>query len=162
VQPAYYVEFAAGARVRKYRQVAAVLFEHFPHASLMTSEIGGLGYAFRGQVVDAAGLVSPAALRYHPLQTPQERSAEWLGAVPVGFVAEVRPGIIVSYAVLIEALLQSDVLHDYVHIREPVYLAEDVQRAGSAEFWGSEHLHIFIRKDLLPPQAEQVVDDDEE
>jgi hypothetical protein len=68
INPAYYPDFLAGARVRQYIRVGKSLFDQYPQAKLMTSEIGGLGYGFKGYIMDGAGLVTPLALAYHPLK----------------------------------------------------------------------------------------------
>lgn len=151
--PAWYQEFATGARVRQYLQVGASLAEEYPGATLMTSEIGGLGYGFRGQVDDGAGLASPAALRYHPLRVPEERSVGHVAAIPVGYIEEVQPDIIVSYDIFIEAFLQSEVRQQYVQFTEPVYVADDIARSGQAMLWGSKYLNIFVRQDRVQSAA---------
>jgi hypothetical protein len=73
VNPACYQDFESGARVRHYVQIGNWLYDQYPHATLMTSEIGGLGYGFKGHMVDGAGLISPDALQYHPMSVPKCR-----------------------------------------------------------------------------------------
>ncbi|HSB66952.1 MAG TPA: hypothetical protein VLD65_10255, partial [Anaerolineales bacterium] len=63
----YAPEFLFSARVRNYLQVGRQLYEKYPQARLMTSEIGGIGYSFQGYIYDGVGLVSPEALKYHPI-----------------------------------------------------------------------------------------------
>jgi hypothetical protein len=91
VDPAYYHGFAAGARVRHYVKRGEELYTRYPHACLLTSEIGGLGYGFKGCVVDALGLAYPRALRHHPMAVPAERGSPLIGAIPVGLVEELSP-----------------------------------------------------------------------
>lgn len=163
VIPVYYPEFHAGARVRHYVEVGRVLYDQFPHATLLTSEIGGLGYGFRGYILDGVGLVSPQALQYHPMEIPDERSSGNLGAIPIEFIAVTHPDYIVSYDAFAEAFLKSDLLALYDRYQCSVFLEEDMPSTGDFVFWGSRYLNIFVRKDsevstidysLLLPQCE--------
>jgi hypothetical protein len=146
--PAHYRYFAQNARARKYLETGERLFKRFPDARLMSSEVGGLGYTFRGRILDGVGLVSPEALRHHPMKVPEERSYGFIGAIPVPFVEEMEPELIVSLDIFIEDLLKSDVASRYNLIREPVYTEADLRVARSPVIWWSRHLNIMIRKDL--------------
>ena len=74
--------FEESARVHEYRRIGAALYQQCPTGTLMTSEIGGLGWGFRGTILDGAGLGSPEAIRYHPMRVPEERSNGSLGEIP--------------------------------------------------------------------------------
>jgi hypothetical protein len=80
---------SANARVLLYLKLGSALYAHCPTCTLLSSEIGGLGYAFRGRVHDALGLADPDALRFHPMRVPQERANFSVGAIPPGY-AELR------------------------------------------------------------------------
>lgn len=149
VAPVYYQDFGAGARVRHYLEVGEALYAQYPNARLLTSEIGGLGYSFRGYIWDGVGLVSPDALQYHPMKVPEERSHGSIGAIPVGYVEATQPDIIVSYDTFIEAFMRSPVRNSYTHIQYPLYLDDDMRYDPQVTLWGSRHLNVFIRKDLL-------------
>jgi len=70
----YFENFALSARVKTYLKVGEVLNTAYPDASLFSSEIGGLGYAFKGKILDAAGLASVDALLFHLWQfQPREK-----------------------------------------------------------------------------------------
>jgi MFS family permease len=154
--PRAYPYFAENARVRKYLEVGRRLHRRHPDARLLAPEIGGLGYGFAGRILDAVGLASPEALRYHPMAVPGQRSQGAIGAVPVGFVEATRPELIVSLDVFIEAFLKSEIRRDYVRRREPIYLAADLRRAASPTLWRSRALNVFVRRDLLrKPAAEE-------
>jgi hypothetical protein len=144
--PTYFPEFASGARVRHYLVVGKELREKYPNAKLMTTEIGALGYSFDGYIYDGAGLVSPAALKYHPMKLKKERTYGFTGAIPVKFVEEVNPDIIVSYDIFIEAFLKSDVKDNYDVTEYPVFLDDDFKLSGIDTLWESKHLNVFIRK----------------
>ncbi|HOU14865.1 MAG TPA: hypothetical protein PKZ84_17290 [Anaerolineae bacterium] len=152
--PLYYPEFGPGARVKQYLAMGKTLYTQFPTASLLTSEIGGLGYGFRGYILDGVGLVSPEALLYHPMQVPEERSSGSIGAIPVEFIATTQPDLIVSYDVFIEAFLQSEVVKQYARARCPLFLDDDMARLPGAVFWESRYLNVFARKNS--PAAEAI------
>jgi len=146
--PSQYRYFAQNARARKYLETGARLFKRFPDARLMSSEVGGLGYTFRGRIIDGVGLVSPQALRHHPMKVPEERSYGFIGAIPVSFVEEMEPELIVGLDIFVEDLLRSEIASHYNLTREPVYTADDLRIAPSPVIWWSRHLNIMIRKDL--------------
>lgn len=149
VSPIHYREFPYGARVRGYIRLGEYLYGQYPRATLMTSEIGGLGYGFRGRIADGAGLVTPEALVYHPMKVPEERSGGGIGAIPVGFVREMSPELIVSYDMFVESFLVSDVRDDYIRMQCPMFVREDELIYGQPELWGSKHLNVFVRKDII-------------
>lgn len=146
--PALYPNFDSGARVRKYLQIGAILYEQYPNATVMTAEIGGLGYEFEGYLLDGAGLISPAALPFHPLKIPEERSGQ-LGAIPVGFIALMDPDIIVAYDGFVEAFVRSEIAGRYVRVTEPVFLEGDLQLSTTKEVWGNQELYIFFKPNLI-------------
>lgn len=146
--PTGYRHFAFNARVRKYVEIGARLGERYPGARLLSSEVGGLGHAFGGKILDGAGLISPEALKHHPMRVPEERPFGFFGAIPVEFVRETRPELIVSMDVFIGAFERSDVAAEYTVSREPLYVDDDLRRVPHPVIWNSRHMNIFIRKDL--------------
>lgn len=105
-------------RVREYLLVGDALQAACPGARLLTSEIGGLGHGFHGEIADALGLATPAAIDFHPMPVPEERSSGLFGAIPPAFVEQVRPDVIVSYDWFAESLLRrydrgAYTLHEY-------------------------------------------------
>ena len=144
-----YPEFGTGARVRKYIQVGSDLYKRCPGQTLLSSEIGGLGYGFAGSILDGVGLASPEALAYHPMQVPQQRSSGAIGAIPVGLVKEAQLGLIVSYDGFIEEFLASPLTQSYMRIEDPIYLDDDRRRTSATSVWNSTHLNVFIRNDLV-------------
>lgn len=119
---------AANARVEVYRLVGNVIDQKCPTARLVTSEIGGLGDGFPGEILDAFGLATPAAIRYHPMPVPQDRSSGGVGAIPPAFVSDVHPDVVVSYSFFTEALSRRFDRSIYEeHIYEPLPATESKQ-----------------------------------
>jgi hypothetical protein len=151
--PGLYRYFTQNARARTYLAVGHQLHERYPQARLLAPEVGALGYAFPGRIIDPVGLISPQSLRHHPMTVPDERRFGFLGSVPVGLVRELRPELIVSLDVFVEALARSDTLGDYARFRHPIYLPEDERFTASTSLWWSRHLNVFVRRDLLAPNG---------
>jgi hypothetical protein len=145
IDPLYAPEFLSSARVRNYIQIGTQLYKQYPKATLMTSEIGGLGYGFQGYIYDGVGLVSPEALKYQPL-----KNAMAIGGIPAGFVQEVKPDLIVSYDVYMQDLLHNDVLRDYVQYKYPLLIEDDLLRVGDEPVYNSVALNVYVRKGLTP------------
>jgi hypothetical protein len=148
LDPGVYSQFEPGARVRNYLNIGATLNEEYPTATLLTSEIGALGYSFRGRILDAAGLASPDALKFHPMRIPEERADGILGAIPPGYVRRKIPDLIVSYDAFAQALMKDDVMGRYNVIQIPAFLADDFVHSSSGSIWGSQYVRVYIRKDL--------------
>jgi hypothetical protein len=153
--PGVFINFTSGARVRTYIKVGKILFEEYPYATLMTTEIGGLGYSFEGKILDAAGLASPDVLAYHPMDIPEQRDTGGIGAIPPGYVIEKMPSLIVSYDYFTQALLKDDMIHLYNMILIPAYIPEDAELSTTGTIAGNKHLRIYIRKDL--PISEKIL-----
>jgi hypothetical protein len=143
-RPEWFRYFEENGRVRKYLEIGAALRDAHPGATLLAPEIGGLGFAFDGRVVDAVGLVSPRALAHHPLRVPAERSAGYLGAIPPSLVAEVDPELIVSLDTLAEAFLRSPARRRFAWYRTSIWVDEDVARGAGPTLWGSTALNVFV------------------
>lgn len=141
--------FEEGGRVRKYIEVGDRLYKEYPDARLLSSEIGGLGWGFKGYILDGVGLVTPQALKYHPMSVPEERSGGLTGSIPTRIVIDLKPEIIVSYDNFIEDLIRSPVLQEYVHYQEPVFVQQDLALSPTGIVFNSRHLNIFIRKDFI-------------
>jgi hypothetical protein len=156
--PVYYPGFSQGARVRQYLSVGEELNKKYPLARLMTSEIGGLGYSFRGIILDAAGLASSDAVEIQNHKPLDEQLG--LGIIPYEYAELHIPEIIVSYDLLISPLLSNFFFERY-HINiHQLYLADDYEncimfdeKIGHKErvcdLWNITSLYIYIRKDLL-------------
>lgn len=93
-------------RTRAYLQMGEKLASKCPDARLMTAEIGAIGWAFPGPIVDAGALVSPELMRYHPLPIPAERSHGAWGLIPAKAVIDLTPELVVSMEVFAANLYQ--------------------------------------------------------
>jgi hypothetical protein len=137
--------FPMVARVDEYRRIGSALYSQCPSAILMTSEIGGLGWGFPGEIRDGAGLASPEAIRYHPMRVPEERSAGTLGEIPAGFVRDRHPDLIVSYDVLAESALPAARSFGYVDYAYPMFVRSD--RAWASGLWNAHQMHVLVAPD---------------
>ena len=149
--------FAESARVHEYRRIGAALYQQCPSGTLMTSEIGGLGWGFQGTILDGAGLGSPEAIRYHPMRVPQERSNGGLGEIPPGFIRERHPDLIVSYDAFAEAALPAARSLGYIDYAYPMFVRGE--REGMDDLWGARQMHVLVSPDgrCSPPAVDQAV-----
>jgi hypothetical protein len=138
--------FAGGSRVKTYLQLGETLYKEYPNAALLSPEIGGLGYSFRGQILDPLGLASPEALQF---QTRQEA-----GAIPPAYVRKKMPEIIISYDIFAQSLLHNELIAQYQTVQFPAYLPSDALYSKDKTMFGSEYLRVYIRKDLLSPSLD--------
>jgi hypothetical protein len=105
--------FTANERVLSYLRISDELYRHCPECSLLTSEIGGLGYGFKGKVLDGFGLGDPQAVKYHPMRVPEQRQGYGVGAIPAGYVEEANADFIVSMPVFTMEFRSSELLANY-------------------------------------------------
>jgi hypothetical protein len=141
-----YRDYDTGRRVHQYLNIGADLTRDYPNAVLMTSEIGGLGWGFRGKIIDAAGLVSPECLKYHPMAVPEDRTAGYLGSIPPQAVRDLQPDLVVSMETFSQAVrrdLQRGNLPNYALLQNyPVVASEE--GAVRSTLWGSRSTQVFI------------------
>lgn len=149
-RPEFARHFLEGARAKHTLAIAADLYRQYPRAVAMTSEIGAVGFGFRGRIEDGAGLASPRALTYYPLEVPSERYNAADAPVPRRFLEDVRPGLVIAVDRHLDSVLSAPIRAEYVHIRKPLYDAGDEARRGSEMLlWDNiRALDVLIRKDL--------------
>jgi hypothetical protein len=136
---------AQAARVQRYLEVGAGLRRDFGgQARLMTSEVGGLGYAYGGTILDGVGLVTRDAVRYHPLAEALFR----VGGIPGAFAEDHRPELMVSYPLFMKNLDEDWLGTNYVLVRLSAFSSEWRIRSGTREIWSSDELRVYIRRDL--------------
>lgn len=135
------------ARVLNYIKIGQWLQKKYPDATVMTSEIGGLGYGFQGYIYDGAGLITPEAIQYHPLSVPDQRKDGSIGSIPKEFIASIKPDIIVSYDYFNKGFLGSELTDEYKKIEKPALREEDSYYFTNV--FGDKFINIFIRNDFL-------------
>jgi len=143
------VDRGDSTRVQEYLAVGGTLRMTCPSASMMTAEIGALGWAFDGYVLDAFGIASPRALAFQPL-----RSGAPVAGIPAAFALEVHPDIIVSYTALdVEVRGNPNLMKEYELLELPPSLRS--YRSGTVQsgWHGSTHLDVFLRKQGPCPVA---------
>ncbi|NWF80227.1 MAG: hypothetical protein HXY37_09295, partial [Chloroflexi bacterium] len=151
-------EAKPGLRVHRYVQIGEELYRNYPDAVLMSSEIGGLGWGFRGRVADAAGLVSPEFLRYHPLPVPEGRSSGLTGAIPPQAVRDAAPDLLVAMETFSEAVrheIARGRLPSY-HLlrREPVLDEQLIPGTSGLSLWNSRYTEIYVHTRLAAAAAQ--------
>ena len=133
------------ARVQAYLVVGNTLRRSCPAGTLMTSEIGALGWSFRGHIDDAFGIASPRAIAFQPL-----RSGAEVAGIPAGYALEAAPDIIVSYSALDTEVRNSRELGvRYRRIALPTTLPADHVSSMPLGWHKSTHLDVLLRKNGL-------------
>jgi hypothetical protein len=147
-----YHHYDSGLRVQQYLHIGSVLHTQYPQATLMTPEIGGLGWTFSGKIIDAVGLVSPDCLQYHPLEVPTQRSLGTYGAIPSKAVVDIQPDLIVSMETFSEALREDMVsghVTGYILLKNyPVLAESEFSDTGDAVLWDAHYTQVYIRNAL--------------
>jgi hypothetical protein len=149
----------ANLRTSAYLAVGQALQRACPGGSLMSSEIGALGWVFHGRIIDGAGLVSPEVLPFHPLQVPAQRPSGNVGAVPARAIAVLRPDLVVGMELFLGDFLaqrQTQTLRGAygLALRTPVL----DPALGRTRLWSSRWVQAFVRSgacgNSLPPIPE--------
>lgn len=112
INPSLYSEYDGGVRAHSYREVGESLSQTCKECSVMAAEIGGLGSGFRGSIIDAVGLATPDALTYHRKKIGTKRS-DLGGMIPVQFVRDRKPDVIVGMKSFLKEIAESDVAKEY-------------------------------------------------
>lgn len=133
-----------GLRAGEYKMLGEAIANVCPKGTLMTSELGGLGMGFPGEILDGFGLVSPDAIKYHPMKIPAERSNGELGAIPVPFVVEKSPDVIVTYPQYGEDVLRKGPALGYQKLSYPPLLPRDLLHLHS--FYGISNIFVLVKQ----------------
>ena len=155
-RPSLYRDYWTGLRVRRYLEIGANLAQRYPGTTLMTSEVGALGWEFGGRIIDAAGVTSPECLRYHPLRIPEDRETGILGAIPPQAVLDMRPDLLVSMDIFSKGVrreLDSGGIVGYRLLAEyPVTsMGPEGHSPDNLVLWGARRTQVFVRTDSPPP-----------
>lgn len=132
--------FTASERVLEYLRIAGGLYEHCPSCSLMTSEIGGLGYGFKGTVYDGFGLGDPVAEKFHPMKVPEQRQSYAIGAIPLGYINQRLPDFVVSMPIFTFEFRNSSAYGNYYHYSCPFLVGSSL--------WGDSGIYIHSKEEL--------------
>jgi hypothetical protein len=119
------------ARVHEYLLLGSSLNTACSNGTLLTSEIGGLGYSYHGKVLDGLGLVTPEAIAYHPLRFPEDSPTGTEGAIPPRFARATLPDLIVTYYVWGEATIREGREMNYTEFIIPPFPEYDYAPANS-------------------------------
>jgi len=150
---------ATGMRVQRYMEVGRILYTLYPDARLLTSEIGGLGYSFHGEIIDGIGLITPRALVYHPMSVPEQRENGAIGAIPAAMIDNEMPELIVSYPGFIKEFDSSVGVNKYYKITVPPFSKSWQTKTGIESVYGNYELFIYIREDIVKPQdVKEIID----
>jgi hypothetical protein len=136
-------ELASGVRAQRYLSLAGPLYRHCPTCSLASSEIGALGWAFRGTVFDALGLADRDASAFHPLSVPEQRASYRVGAIPPAYIALRAPEFVISMPLFSEAFRRSAVARSYT-----VYDCPLVPEQPERRLWGDAVIQVFAKRAL--------------
>jgi len=120
-------------RVKRYMDIGTELYSFCPSCTLASSEIGGLGFSYKGKVRDAFGLGDPLAARFHPLRVPEERQGYGIGAIPPDYIAYRNPDFIVSMPIFSVSLRASSIISPYLSYDCPI----------GANIWGNHIIQVF-------------------
>ena len=156
--PRWNDEYASSARVHEYFAVGQTLYRACPQGSLLTSEIGGLGYGFRGEILDGVGLVTPAAIAFHPLSFPQDSPSRDEGAIPPRYAKAAGADLIATYLHHGEAVVEQAQALGYDDIPLPSFLRVDHILHPEASHFGP--MHILVRRSgtCSLPRVTQVIE----
>jgi len=141
--------FEGLARVHEYRRIGAALYGVCPAATLMTSEIGGLGWGFRGTILDGVGLASPEAVHYHPIPVPgglaNKNYFGVISGIPAKYVSDARPDLIVSYDMFAVNALPTAISLNYKVFSFPLFVRED--RPYASSLWTASRMLVMVAPD---------------
>ncbi len=111
------------------------------------SEIGALGYFYHGRILDGVGLVSPEALKFHPVPLSM-RPDGYVGVIAPGVVRTYRPEYVVSLDHFAEALFRDTwFLDNYAEIGRWDWFSGPVRwRDLPPLMWGGSKVYAFRRR----------------
>jgi hypothetical protein len=136
-------------RNEAYYAIAHTIGERIPAGTtILMPEIGEVAfYMPHVKVLDSAGLVSPEALPYHPVNDELGVSPN-MGVIPPQMVADYQPDMIITLEVLGRFALIDEAWFQEQYT--PV-----ITMTGSWLPWDSKALYVFSRKDFEPGMALQ-------
>lgn len=107
--------FTTNKRTSTYIKIAKELQKTHPDTQITTSEIGALGYYFKGAIYDGLGLGDHTAMQFHPMSVPEQRSSCYIGAIPLQYVVYRESKLIVTLPIFIEEFSKSRIYDEFHH-----------------------------------------------
>ena len=138
-------EYLVSARVKSFISIAEELNNQNSTAVLLAPEIGALGFAFKGTLLDAVGLVTPEAVAYHPLTIPEERVSGAHGSVPPRYVEKSLPDYIVGLDLFLSGFTKHTISKSYLCEKRAISTGKTLDPSNKEELWGS-HAILLCRK----------------
>lgn len=142
--PNYFTEYEGGAKARRYLEAGTKIFQCYPDKTLMASEIGALGYAFKGKIKDAVGLASPEALKHYP------RGKAMTGGIPPEFVIAAKPDLIAGIEYHTQELMGPAITDNFIVKEIDMFTPDDRKLIGSQTYLHSSKLRILINNSIIP------------
>jgi len=153
-RPASSATLEASLRIQTYFAVGQSLYARCPRGTLLTSEIGAVGWSFPGRLVDGLGLVSPEVLKHHPMKVPEQRASETVGAIPAEAVAELQPDFVMGMDLFLEDFVKQRLKNPRLAGYEVVDDRPVIFEGGTARtLWNSKSVLTFARADSCKPSA---------
>jgi len=130
----------SNARVLSYLDIGNELYKYCPECTLMTSEIGGLGYSYKGKVYDGFGLGDKEAVKFHPMSVPEQRQSYGVGAIPNGYIKFKKPDYIVSMPVFTFEFRNSETINTYINYFCPF--------SNNLYLWSNSGIYIHSKRKI--------------
>jgi hypothetical protein len=146
----------SGARAHTLLLIGQALSSIEPRLTIVAPEIGALGYGFRGDLIDAVGLASPASLTFHPLRVPEERQGGYQGAVPPQLVKNTQPDVVIGLPSLMYAVVRDPHLTNYTKIEIPITLPPPHERVPTT-VWGNSHITVLVQNAKYEEVAQRLL-----
>ena len=143
--PSLSPQYLSGSRAEMLNVIGTQLKACSPNAAVMAPEIGALGYAFGGKVIDGVGLASNEAISFHPLKIPQQRANGTIGGVPAQFARQENPEFIVGLPRLMQDLSNSEEISQR-YVKELIPLRD--ASGKSISVWGNQSIEVYRRRDV--------------
>ncbi len=135
-------------RVQRYIEVGQGIYSILPNATLLTNEIGGLGYSFKGKIIDAAGLISPELFTILEKESSDQNNQKTSGTIPAELVEEIKPDIVISFPLLAGSFEGSYAHLNYEKFSVPAISQEWQAKTGHKLIWGSPDLYIYVNRNF--------------
>ncbi len=126
-------------RILAYEQAAKVLNRvTLPTDTVAASEVGALGFFYKGFIYDACGLISPEALPYLPVP-PDQRLGSNIGAISTDFTKSVNPDWVVTMPYFsLKSLALSEWFNTHFELYEKIPLPFPL--------WGDSFVYIYKKR----------------